>query len=94
MFTNGQPIGLLQSGAIPFQGMLDETFKDEYAGKDLKNALLALFNGIKDTHKVPEFMVISDICSIQKKNGSLLELESQRGISLITVFKKIFENLL
>ena len=74
-------------------GIISEIFKDNYAGSDLKNALLLLFNGIKRNQQFPEFMCIWDICSIHKK-GSIFELENERGISLITVFKKAFENLI
>ena len=69
-------------------GMYNEVFKENYAGRDLKEALLKLYNGIKQSKEFPNFMCLSDICSIQKKKGSLFSLENQRGISLITVFKK------
>ena len=75
-------------------GFVNEVFKDEYAGSDMKNALLALFNGIKRSKQFPTFMTVSDICSIQKKKSSILDFDNQRGISLITVYKKVFENLL
>ena len=39
-------------------------------------------------------MSVSDVCSFQKKGKSVLSFENQRGISLITVFKKTMENLL
>ena len=40
-------------------------------------------------------MSISDITSITKsKSKSILDMDNQRGISLITVYKKILENLL
>ena len=75
-------------------GIINEIFKENYAGKDFKKGLLSLFNGIKSTKCFPEFMCVSDICSIRKKKAALLDIEGERGISLITGFKKIFENLL
>ena len=39
-------------------------------------------------------MCLSDIVSIPKKKSSQFNIEDERGISLITIFKKAFENLL
>ena len=88
-------IKMLKNNKCPDpNGIINEVFKENYAGKDLRYALLCLYNGIKKTKQFPEFMCISDICSIRKKKSSLLDIEGERGISLITCFKKIFENLL
>ena len=42
----------------------------------------------------PEFMNLSDIKPIYKSKGSRLDVDNERGISLLTVFKKVFENLM
>ena len=39
-------------------------------------------------------MCKSDITSIPKNNHSRFDLENEGGISLITIYKKVFENLL
>merc|ERR1711954_586691 len=53
-----------------------------------------MFNTRKNQRSFPKFMCISDITSIAKNNLSRHDLENDRGISLITVYKKVFENLL
>ena len=74
--------------------MVNELFKEGWAGPEMKKGLLVLMNGIKRTKEFPTFMCRSDIVSIFKKKGSKLDIENERGISLITVFKKTFKNLL
>ena len=47
-------------------GWTNEILKPGNAGKDLKDALLMLFNEIKDTHYISDFMKSLDITSIYK----------------------------
>ena len=61
-------------------GMINEIFKEETAGKDLKLALWELFNGIKSSQSIPEYMNLSNITTIFKQRGSRLSLDSERGI--------------
>ena len=75
-------------------GMVNEIIKEGWAGTELKKGMLNLMNGIKRTKEFPTFVCLSDICSIWKKKGSKLEIENERGISLITIFKKCLENML
>ena len=75
-------------------GMINEIFKEGCIGKDLKIALLELFNGIKSYLHIPEYMTLENITTIWKKKGSLMEINSERGIFLLTVLKKILDKLI
>ena len=54
-------------------GMINEIFKPEVAGKDLKIGLLDLFNNIKENLIVPDFMNLQNITSIYKSKGSRMD---------------------
>ena len=62
-------------------------------GKDLKLTLLKLFNELKRNLEIPTFMNWANITSIHKK-GSRLDMDNQRGIFGLSVFKKLAEYLL
>ena len=74
-------------------GMINEVFKKDCIGIDLKKALLLLFNGIKSNMLVPSFMTFSNITTIYKNKGSRMDPENDRGIYIITVLKKILDRL-
>ena len=61
-------------------GMINEIFKAGCIGKDLKDALILLFNGTKINQLLPMFMALSDITTIYKNKGSRLDLNNDRGI--------------
>ena len=44
--------------------------------------------------KIPEVMCNSTITSISKRKASRLDMDSQRGIFSLTIWKKILDNLL
>ena len=75
-------------------GLINELFKGDYIGQNLLYALLILFNNVKRQHFIPDFMKFSNITSIFKRKGSHEEMDNQRGIFSLTVFKKILDNLL
>ena len=75
-------------------GMVNEIFKPGVVGKDLKTAILALMNGMKKNFQIPTFMQLSNITTIYKMKGSRLEMENERGIFILTVFRKIYDKLL
>ena len=84
---------LKNNKAIDPNGIIHEIFKDEYCGTDLKKALLCLFNGIKKEQFIPDYMTLANITSIYKSKGSRADLANDRGIFLLTTFKKILEKL-
>ena len=66
-------------------GLRNEIFKEGCVGKDLKEAMLKLFNGTKENQVIPHVMTMANICTIFKNKGSRLELENDRGIFILTV---------
>ena len=74
--------------------MINEVFKEGCAGADLKISLLELLNGIKENQIIPEYMDLSNITTIFKQNGSKLSLDSERGIFILTSFKRILDKLI
>ena len=71
------------------EGIIREVFKEESLGDDLKLSLLILFNKIKKTRIFPAFMQNINICAIYKGKGDVNDLESDRGIFLVTIFRTI-----
>ena len=74
--------------------MINEVFKDGFIGTDLKEALLNLFNGIKSNLFIPMFMTLSNITTIYKNKGSMMDLNNDRGIFILTVMKKMLDKLI
>ena len=62
--------------------------------QDLKKSLLLLMNGVKQNFIFPEFMQLANISSIFKNRGSRFSLANDRGIFILTVFKKVFDKLI
>ena len=61
-------------------------FKNSTIGSDLKQSLLKMFNKLKETGKVPNFMKMATVTTIPKK-GSKLKLENERGIFLVSTIR-------
>ena len=75
-------------------GMINELFKPGVIGQDLKKAVLDLMNGIKKEMVMPPFMELSNITTLYKSKGSRLDMDSDRGIFILTVLRKILDKLL
>ena len=86
--------GLKNNKCMDPVGMINEIFKEGCIGHDLKEALLMLFNGIKENQVIPPIMTLSNISTIFKNKGSRLELDNDRGIFILTVMKKILDKLI
>ena len=74
--------------------LLNEIFKPPVIGKDLKLAILCLMNGIKASMTIPRFLQVANISTIRKNKGSKFEMDSERGIFILSVFRKIFDKLI
>ena len=74
--------------------MINEIFKPGCAGSDLLKSLVLLNNGIKETFFFPEYMLIENITTIFKNKGSRFDMDNDRGIFILTVLKKILDNLI
>ena len=77
----------------PF-GWLNDIFSPEIAGKDLKNSLLKLLNGIKMEKTVPEFLRTPDITTIYKNKGEKMKLQNDRGIFKLSVIRTIMDTMI
>ena len=86
--------GLKNNKCMDPVGMINETFKEGAIGADLKEALLMLFNGIKENQFIPPIMTLANISTIYKNKESRLDLDNDRGIFIITVMKKILDKLI
>ena len=75
-------------------GVINEIFKQECMGKDLEDALLKLLNGIKEEFLIPDFVLKQNITTIFKNKGSRQDMDNDRGIFILTVFKKILDKLI
>ena len=67
-------------------GLINELFKDEVAGKDFKISLLSLLNKIREENFLPDFIQLADVATIYKGKGEKCDLKNDRGIFLFTVF--------
>ena len=75
-------------------GFINELFKPPIIGKDLQLALLDLVNGIKREMHLPEVLQLANITTIYKKKGSRFDLENDRGIFTLSIFRKIIDRLI
>ena len=76
-------------------GFTNELLKEGYMGKNLEEALLTMYDKIKSEHTIPEFITWANITSITKnKRKSRTDMDNQRGIFGLSVFKKLLEYLL
>ena len=75
-------------------GWVRELFGNEVAGKELKNSMLILFNKMKDENYIPDFIRKADVTTIYKGKGEKCDLENDRGIFLVTVFRNILMSLI
>ena len=74
-------------------GYINEIFKSDIIGKDLKASLLIMFNKLKKEKKIPEFMNNTNITTVPKK-GPKVELKNQRGIFRVSVVRSILMRMI
>ena len=75
-------------------GMIREVFKHEVIGEDLKNSLLIMLNKIKETGTLPDFMKVVNIHAIYKGKGEYTDLESERGIFIVSILRTILMKMI
>ena len=75
-------------------GYINELFKPAIIGEDLQMALLDLVNGIKREMYLPDVLQLANITTIYKKKGSRFDLENDRGIFTLSIFRKIIDRLI
>ena len=74
-------------------GLINEIFKKNVIGKDLKKSLLMMFNNLKINQKIAIFMNFTNITTVPKK-GSRLLLENERGIFRVPVLRYILMRII
>ena len=74
--------------------MVREIFKDEVMGDDLKESLLMLLNNIKATGTMPKFTNVVNISAIYKGKCEFTDLESERGIFIVTIIRTILMKII
>ena len=76
-----------------YSGYINEIFKPDVIGEDLKNSLLLMFNKLKAKQMIPRFMNIANITTVPKA-GSRLDPRNERGIFRVSVIRYILMRLL
>ena len=74
-------------------GLVNEIFKKDMIGEDLKKSLLIMFNNLKQKKMIPIFMNYANITTVPKK-GSKILLVNQRGIFRVSVVRGILMRLI
>ena len=74
--------------------LINELFKPNVMGRDMKLALLNIFNQIKREKKVPQAFKFANISSIYKNKGSRQSLENDRGIFVVSTLRMILDSLI
>ena len=69
------------------RGLIRELFQMEVIGDDLKKSMLIMYNTIKKTKVIPAFMRIANISAIYKGKGEMTDLDSDRGIFIVILFR-------
>ena len=83
---------LKNNKSADFEGYVNEIFKFETVGEDLKVSLLLMFNKLKQNQLIPAFMNYCNVTTVPKK-GPKTELKNQRGIFRVPVLRSILMRL-
>ena len=75
-------------------GWINELFRKDVAGNNLKLSMLKLFNKIKTENFIPTFMRKADITTLYKGKGSKTDLENERGIFIVSIFRSLLMKLI
>ena len=75
-----------------FEGYVNEIFKLDTIGNNLKTSLLLMFNKLKQKQLIPEFMNYCNVTTVPKK-GPKTDLRNQRGIFRVPVLRSILMRL-
>ena len=75
-------------------GIISELFKPGVLGKDLEQGLLMLCNTMKSELFIPALVQLANITTIFKNKGSRLDLANDRGIFILSIFRKITDKLI
>ena len=86
--------GLKNEKARDPNGLVNEIFKEGVAGKDFKISLLTFFNKMKEENIIPDFVRYADVATIYKGKGEKCNLENDRGIFIVSIYRSILMRLI
>ena len=75
-------------------GMIFELFKPQFAGKDLIASLLIMFNQMKKSLFIPDFMKTMSITSFWKNRGQKSDLANDRGVFNLGKVRSVLDKLI
>ena len=75
-------------------GIISELFKPGVLGQDLAEGLVMLCNGMKSELFIPALVKLANITTIFKNKGSRLDLKNDRGIFILSIFRKITDKMI
>ena len=75
-------------------GYSNELFKPEYAGEDLKMAVLKMSNGIKTQQVFPDALSQCNISSLYKKKATRKDFNNYREIFCVTTIRSLLYKLI
>ena len=75
-------------------GWLNDLFMKGIAGTNLKISILKLFNKMKHENYFPDFMRKADVSTIYKGKGEKSDLNNDRGIFIVSVFRSLLMKLI
>ena len=84
---------LKRNKSMDSEGFINEIFKNDVIGTNLKKSLLLMFNKLKQENMISQFMNHANITTVPKK-GPKLELKNQRGIFRVSVIRSILMRLI
>ena len=76
------------------RGLVNDLFRLENIGDDLKNSLMVLLSKIKNQLKQPQFVNEVDIISLFKGKGSKHLLSNERGIFILNLVRTLKDKLI
>ena len=85
--------GLKNEKARDPNGLINEIFKEGVAGTDFKHSLLSFFNKMKEQNLIPDFVRAADVATIYKGKGEKCNLENDRGIFIVSIYRSILMRL-
>ena len=74
-------------------GYINEIFKKDVIGNDLKNSMVIMFNKLKKKKMIALFMNFANITTVPKR-GSRLILKNERGIFRVNIVRSILMGLI
>ena len=77
------------------EGLINELFKKDVLGSNLKQSILLMFNSMKDQGMIPSFMPFASITTITKNHQkSKLDLKNERGVFRVSILRGLLMRVL